>query len=74
MPIEPEQEAEVKERVEREFAALESVSEERRVGVLDVLQVYGGYEVALRQADAYLGLLNPTSETVSTTNTSNLRG
>lgn len=73
MPSDPMREEEVKAQREREFAELESVSEERRIGVLDVLQVYGGLEAAVSQADAYLALANPKSVVLSTTSTSNLQ-
>jgi hypothetical protein len=73
MPNDPIREIQLREQVEREFAALEQASAERRIGVLDVLHVYGGLEAALRQADAYLALSNPPSAVFSTTSTSNSR-
>jgi hypothetical protein len=71
MPIDPTREAEVKERVEREFATMEVASGKAAAGIFDVLQVYGGLELTIRRADAYLTLLNPVSSTFSTTSSSN---
>ena len=73
MPIDPNHESAVRERVEREFAELERASAEAGAGVLDVLQVYGGFELALRQANDYLALLNPTLTNFSTTNSANIQ-
>jgi hypothetical protein len=49
----------VTERVEAEFRLLETSLAASNPGVLDILQVYGGYDAALKQADAYLGTLEP---------------
>lgn len=73
MPIDPTREAEVRERVEREFANMEMASEKAAAGIFDVLQVYGGLEVAMRQADVYLALLHPVSASFSTTSSSNIQ-
>ena len=73
MALNPTREAEVKEQIEREFAAMEEASRVRGAGVFDVLQVYGGLEVAIRQADTYLSLLNPIATTFSTTASSNIQ-
>jgi hypothetical protein len=70
--LDPNRETELREQVEREFAVMEEASRRADAGVLDVLQVYGGLEVALRQADAYLALLNPTAATFSTSSSSNI--
>jgi hypothetical protein len=72
MPIDPTREAEVRDSVEREFAEMERASLGGTAGIHDVLQVYGGLEVAMRQADAYLALLNPTLPRFSTTSSSNI--
>ena len=71
MPLDPTREAEVRERIEREFNAIEEASKTAEVGILDVLQVYGGLETALRQADGYIAILNPTLANFSTGNSSN---
>lgn len=73
MPSDPAREIEIKRQIEQEFAEMESASEECQIGVLDVLQVYGGIENAAREADAYLDLLNPTFAVLSTTSTSNVQ-
>ena len=69
MPIDPTREAEVTERIEREFAQLEAAS--AAAGILDVLRVYGGLESTMDQAEAYLTLLNPATPNFSTTSSSN---
>jgi hypothetical protein len=73
MPIDPNREAEARDLVERQFADMERASERSAAGILDVLQVYGGLEDAMRQADAYLTLLNPTTPNFSTTSSSNIQ-
>jgi hypothetical protein len=72
MPTSPIREAEVRAQTEGEFAEMEGAAANVAAGTLDVLRVYGGLEVAVRQADAYLALLNPTSANFSTTSNSNL--
>ena len=72
MPIDPNGETEVRNQVEQEFAHMENVAAKAGPGIIEMLQVYGGLEAALRQADEYLSLLNPTSTTFSTTSTSNI--
>jgi hypothetical protein len=72
MPIDPSREKELTEQVERTFAELEVASKRGGAGILDVLQVYGGLDVAMRQAEEYLSLLNPPPPTFSTTSTSNI--
>ena len=67
MPIDPTREAEVKDRIEREFAELEAGS----AGILEVLRVYGSLENAVNQTDVYLSLLNPAVPNFSTTSSSN---
>lgn len=74
MPVDPARENEVRNQVEQEFRRLEHASAEAGVGVFDVLQVYGGLDAAMRQADAYLALLNPAPATFSTTSSSNVEG
>lgn len=73
MPIDPTREAEVKDRVERDFADLERASGKAAAGILDVLRVYGDLEVAMRQADMYLTLLNPVPPNFSTISSSNIQ-
>jgi len=73
MPIDPKRESEVKDRIERDFAQMEQAVANTGPGVWDVLQVYGGFEIALRQAYNYLDLLNPTSAVFSTTSSSNIQ-
>lgn len=73
MPVDPVREAEVREETERAFSDLERAFAECQVGVVDVLQVYGGLEDAIRQAGAYLALLNPTPAVFSTTANSNIQ-
>jgi hypothetical protein len=72
MPENPTREAEIKKQVEREFGDMERALQGAGPGVLDVLQVYGACEDALRQADMYLNLLNPVSASFSTTSGSNI--
>jgi hypothetical protein len=71
MPLEKAREAAVKNQTEREFADIEAAVANAAPGTLEVLRVYGGLEVAVRQADAYLSLLNPISGKFSTTSSSN---
>lgn len=73
MALSPNREDEVKKQVEEDFAGMEAALKSTNIGVLDLLQVYGGLEMALLQADAYLSLLNPISPTFFTTDTSNSR-
>jgi hypothetical protein len=72
MPIDPTREKEVREQVETEFAEIERASEKAVVGIHDVLRVYGGLELASRQANTYLTLLNPVSPRFSTTSSTNV--
>lgn len=49
----------VKKQVEAEFAKMERALAASNPGVMDLLRVYGGYDAAVRQADAYLSPLKP---------------
>jgi len=49
----------VKKQVEAEFRAMEQALAALNPGVLDVIQVYGDYEMAIRQAEDYLSASNP---------------
>jgi len=49
----------VKNQVEAELQALEQAMAALNPGALDVIQVYGTYEAAIRQAEAYLTGLKP---------------
>jgi hypothetical protein len=53
IPVEPG-EALVRE----EFALLERTAAAQSPGLLTLLQVYGGYEEALQQVDAYFDIVN----------------
>lgn len=44
----------IKDQIEAQFTKLEEAIAASNPGILDVLQVYGGYEEALQQAEAYL--------------------
>jgi len=48
----------LQEQTEAEFKKLEDTLTSKYPGVMDLLQVYGGYEAAQRQADAYFSLKN----------------
>lgn len=54
-------ETEIREQVEADFASMEEALASKNPGILDVLQVYGNYEVAIRQAESYLTALAPRS-------------
>lgn len=49
----------VKAQVEADFAKMEQQLAAAHPGVMDLLKVYGGYDAAIRQADAYLAPLKP---------------
>jgi len=46
----PNQETKIRERVEAEFRFLEDVLSSSNPGIVNLLQVYGGYDAALKQA------------------------
>lgn len=71
MPTDPIREGQVAREIEQDFARIEEASLNGNVGVLDVLEVYGGLQLAVEQAEAYLSLLNPTPVDFSTTSSSN---
>ena len=73
MPIDPIREAQLREQTEREFSEIESAAQNAPAGTLDVIRVYGGLNVAVRQADEFLSLLNPVSAHFSTTSSSNTK-
>jgi hypothetical protein len=73
MPIDPNREAEARDLVERQFADMERALGTTNAGILDVLRVYGGLDEAMRQVDAYLTLLNPTTPNFTTTSSSNIQ-
>jgi hypothetical protein len=50
----------VKQQVEADFLALDAAASALSPGLLDIMEVYGQYEIAVRQANVYLGLLSPT--------------
>lgn len=62
-------EREVENEVTNAFRQLEEELVQGHPGVLDVLRVYGAYEDAIRQAEAYFAALDPIP-TFSTSNTS----
>jgi hypothetical protein len=52
-------EREIREGIEGYFASLEESIKVTNPGILDVLEVYGGYEAAVREANDYLLSLAP---------------
>jgi hypothetical protein len=59
--------AQVKADVRNQFAKLDAAAA-ASPGLETLLRVYGGYEAAMKQVDAYFALLHPTPHfTVSTT-------
>jgi hypothetical protein len=61
----------ITDQVNREYAEMEKAMEAANPGLLEVLEVYGGLEDAIRDADAYLQILNPVPAIFSATNSSN---
>jgi len=59
MPETKTSKEQIEAQVSAEFRSLEEALAASSPGVLDLLQVYGGYEAAVRQADAYLAGLGP---------------
>ncbi|MDP9001203.1 MAG: hypothetical protein M3O46_13965 [Myxococcota bacterium] len=55
--------------VEAQFRALEEAGAKMQPGLNELLQAYGTYEAAIKQADEYFALLNPTP-TFTTKNSS----
>jgi hypothetical protein len=49
----------IEAQVSAEFKSLEEAAVNSNPGIMDLLQVYGGFEAAVRQADAYLAGLAP---------------
>lgn len=70
MPTDPNREIEVRKSIERTFADMELALNKADVGVLDVLQLYGGLDESVRRAQAYLTLLNPVCAAFSTSDSS----
>jgi hypothetical protein len=51
---------EITEQVEADFSFMEEALSSSNPGILDILQVYGEQEAAIRQASDYLAILNPS--------------
>jgi hypothetical protein len=67
-PTRAQEAAKVRADIKGQFAKLETAASEVSPGLETLLRVYGGYEAAMRQVDAYFALLRPTPHfTVSTT-------
>jgi hypothetical protein len=62
-------ENEIRDEVEGYFGSLEASLKATNPGILDVLEVYGGYEAAVREANIYLSTLTP-APVFSTTDSS----
>jgi hypothetical protein len=62
-------ESEITKEVEGYFGSLEESLKVTNPGILDVLEVYGGYEAAVREANNYLSTLTP-APVFSTTDSS----
>ena len=62
---------EIATQVTAEFENLERKLEASNPGVMEVLRVYGGYELAVQQAELYIGLADPKPAAFLTTDTSN---
>lgn len=60
--------ARLEEETRAEFGRLDQQAE-KLPGVLDLLKVYGGYDAAMRQVDAYLAAATPRP-VLSTSNSS----
>jgi hypothetical protein len=52
-------ESEIREQVESDFGSLEGSLKVTNPGILDVIEVYGNYEAAVREANSYLLSLAP---------------
>jgi hypothetical protein len=63
--------AEVAQEVDRQFAELDAAAA-ANPGLTELLRAYGGYEAALKQADAYFALLHKTLPSSTSSNTSGL--
>ncbi len=63
-----EEEARLQKQTQREFGKLEAELRKTSPGVPELLQVYGGYEAAVRQAEAYLRILEPVPRFSTTDN------
>jgi hypothetical protein len=50
------QAAQLNEEIAADLRSLERTVRQQSPGVMDLLQVYGGYEEAVQQAELYLGL------------------
>jgi hypothetical protein len=51
---------EIMEQVEADFAFMEEALSSSNPGIMDMLQVYGEQEAAVRQASDYLAILTPS--------------
>lgn len=54
-----DKQAEARASIERDFADLEQAFRADQAGLADLLQVYGGYEASVQQAEQYLRILQP---------------
>ena len=50
----------MRQAAEGEFRALDQAANAVQPGILELLRVYGGYDAALQQMDAYLRIENAT--------------
>lgn len=50
------------QRVEQAFAAFEGLAASGSPGLLDLLKVYGVYETAMEQSEAYMAAFSPKAE------------
>jgi len=68
LPVDAKDRSRLEEETRAKFEQLVREAE-LQPGVVDLLRVYGGYEYALRQIDAYLAAANP-QPVFSTSNSS----
>ncbi len=62
---------EIENEVSLEFKRIEKALPTLEPGVMDALQVYGGYELAIQQAQYYMGLIDSSPTFISTGDSSN---
>ena len=62
----------IREEVEGYFGSLEKSIKVTNPGILDILEVYGGYETAAREANSYLQSLAPDPMFFSTDSSGSL--
>ena len=70
MPASKEEKKRVEKAVKADFAKLEAKLAKTNPGILDLLQVYGGYECAFRQMNNYLEIIQPEPRFDTTDGTS----